>query len=192
MTFTHLDSSTFDCSDDHTHSEPSVDAVKGSGGGALAIPSYLLVENWAHTILSGPFLGLDWGKKRCGIAISDPDNRVAMPIQVCQPGGSLRQNLVRLWRVYECRAMIIGWPLHSSGQPGNLCAGILRLAERLHHDHGWPIALWDERFTTQGARAWMCDSKTVMDDHAAAYILQGGLDRWHTLTQLNHTQNPDQ
>jgi putative transcription antitermination factor YqgF len=147
-------------------------------------PQHLTLEHWAHQVESGPFLGLDWGKTRCGIALSDPDNCVAMPMTVCAPGGALRHTLVDLWNTYHCRGIILGWPLHSSGQVGGLCASILRLAQRLHDDHQWPIALWDERFTTQGARALMCDSKTVMDDHAAAFILQGGLQRWQSLRQL--------
>jgi putative Holliday junction resolvase len=163
------------------------DANKATPGvNSLVIPPHLRLESWAHTVSSGPFLGLDWGKARCGIALSDPDNCVAMPIKVCAPGGPLRHTLVELWNTYQCRAIIIGWPLHSSGDTGSLCAPIERLAQRLSQDHGWPTALWDERLTTQGARAWMCDSKTVMDDHAAAFILQGGLLRWQHLIQSPH------
>ena len=129
----------------------------------------------------GPFLGLDWGKKRTGIAISNPENTVSMPLSVVQTGGMLRTTLKTLWHTYAAQALIIGWPLHANGRQGTLCKNILRLAQRLNQDHGWPIALWDERFTTRGVNAVMVKHKSVIDDHAAALILEGALWRWHNI-----------
>jgi putative Holliday junction resolvase len=147
-----------------------------------AFPSYFHIEHLAKTVARGPFLGLDWGKSRAGIALSDPENTLSMPFSVVSSGGPLRGALLRLWSEYQVTALIIGWPMHHTGEPSTLCAPILRLAERLHQDHGWPIALWDERFTTQGVSAFLCQPKAVIDDHAAALMLQGALFRWKTLT----------
>ena len=144
-------------------------------------PPHFHIEHLAKTVFSGPFLGLDWGKVRVGIALSDPDNTLSMPLKIVQTGGPLRGALSALWNQYNAKAVIIGWPMHHTGQPSTLCAPILRLAERLHQDHGWPVALWDERFTTQGVSAFLCQPKAVIDDHAAALMLQGALFRWNTL-----------
>ena len=151
----------------------------------MAIPHHLYPIEALCSLKKGPFLGMDWGRKRVGLAISDPDNTVAMPLSVVQAGGMLRTTLNALWSTRNIQALIIGWPLHANGQTGALCTPILRLAHRLHHDHGWPIALWDERFTTRSAHAFMLESKKVIDDHAAAVILQGALLRWKKIKEAN-------
>lgn len=136
----------------------------------------------ASKIHKGPFLGMDWGKRHVGLAISDGDNKIAMPFQVVNAGAELRKALVLLWKDYNVKALIIGWPLHLNGQESALCATILRLAQRLRQDHNWPIALWDERLTSRGVASMSCDVKNIIDHHAAALILQSALDRWNFLT----------
>lgn len=148
------------------------------------------IHHLANTVKTGPFLGIDWGKSRVGIAISDPDNTLSMPLTVVPSGGPLRGALSRLWTEYAIRAIIIGWPMHHDGTPSALCPTILRLAERIHNDHGWPVTLWDERFTTQGVSAFLCQPKAVIDDHAAALMLQGALFRWKTLISPPCPHNP--
>lgn len=145
-------------------------------------PAHFHIEHLAKTVFSGPFLGLDWGKSRVGIALSDPDNSLSMPLKVVPTGGALRGALSTLWSEYDIKAIIIGWPMHQTGEASVLCAPILRLATRLHQDHGWPIALCDERFTSQGVAAFLHQPKAIIDDHAAALILQGALFRWKTLS----------
>jgi putative Holliday junction resolvase len=144
-------------------------------------PDHFHIKHLATTVHRGPFLGLDWGKSRVGIALSDPENLVSMPLTIAPTGGPLRGALVRLWQEYRPSALIIGWPMHHNGLPGDLCPAILRLAERLHQDHGWPVTLWDERFTSQGVAAFLCQPKAIIDDHAAALMLQGALSRWNAL-----------
>ena len=145
-------------------------------------PAHFHIDHLAKTVPRGPFLGLDWGKSRVGIALSDPDNTLSMPLKVVPTGGALRGALSQLWKDYAIKAIVMGWPMHHTGEPSALCAPILRLATRLHDDHGWPIALYDERFTTQGVAAFLHQPKAVIDDHAAALILQGAIFRWKTLT----------
>lgn len=144
-------------------------------------PEHFHMDHLAKTVSRGPFLGLDWGKTRVGIAVSDPDNTLSLPLSIVAPGGPLRGALLRLWEQYNPTAVILGWPMHHTGEPSALCRPILRLAERLHQDHGWTVALWDERFTTQGVSAFLCQPKAVIDDHAAALMLQGALFRWKNL-----------
>lgn len=136
-------------------------------------------------IARGPFLGMDWGRKRVGLAISNPENTVSMPLCVVQTGAMLRATLNQAWHDYAIQALIIGWPVHANGQTSPMCAPILRLAHRLHHEHNWPIALWDERFTTRGVNAVIIDKKNVVDDHAAALILEGAMTRWRNIRKAS-------
>lgn len=138
----------------------------------------------ALNIKEGPFLGLDWGKKYVGLAISDKDNGVAMPLSVVNSGGALRHCLVNLWKEYQIQALVIGWPLHFSGERSTLCSPIENLAIRLSKDHGWPITLWDERLTSQAALK-VCSSASGKryDHHAACILLQGALNRWRSIRE---------
>ena len=146
-------------------------------------PSFTL-ESLALTVSKGPFLGIDWGKTNVGIAISDPENQLALPLEVVQAGSRLRYRLSTLWDEYQVQALIIGWPLHLDGREGLLCKTIERLALRLFQDHQWPIAFFDERMTSKGVQSMLCDHKKVIDHHAAALILQGAIHRWtHLVTQ---------
>lgn len=134
------------------------------------------------TLTKGPFLGVDWGQKWTGLAISDEHGQLAMPLKVVPSGGALRHVLVALWRDHGIQALILGWPLHLDGRQGSLCPTILRLAQRLIQDHGWSVGFWDERLSSQGGCAASPFSPSTkgkrMDHHAAAFILQGALDQW--------------
>lgn len=141
----------------------------------------------ANHVNKGPFLGLDWGKKRVGISISDEENKVAMPLQIVDTGGVLRTVLENLWQAHQVKALILGWPLHMDGRESPLCAPILRLATRLHQAHQWSIGLWDERLSSLGAYS-LCSHRsrrTEIHHHAAAVILQGAIHRW---TALRHPE----
>jgi putative holliday junction resolvase len=174
-----------------------------------ALPAQWTLQALYNRLQTGPFLAMDWGKSRVGLAISDAGLQVAMPLEVVSTGGRLRYRLVELWQEYAVRALVIGWPVHACGSPGPLCPGIVRLAERLSTDHGWPVALVDERMTTQGARVAMdvaalscqgfsdaCGPRRPsrsprpaqgwtnhQDAAAASLILQTALQRWAHLGQ---------
>lgn len=135
-------------------------------------------------ISKGPILGMDWGKKNVGLAISDSCNKVAMPLEVVDPGAALRRRLISLWDERNIKALVIGWPVHLNGNESKTCAVIFRLALRLRQDHGWPICFWDERLSTRAVQTLIIDRKVVTDHHAAAIILQGALDRLNGLLML--------
>lgn len=142
------------------------------------------LENALSAIKKGPFLALDWGKRYSGLALSDPDNTVALPLCVVQTGGVLRARLADLWTAHHVQALIIGWPLNMAGHESPLCAPITRFAQRLQQDHDWSIAFWDERLSSRGVAAMTCGmhNKHSRDDHhAAALILQAAIKRWRDL-----------
>jgi putative Holliday junction resolvase len=143
------------------------------------------LEDIATHLGSGPFLGMDWGKRRVGLAISDADNQVAMPLCVVDAGGALRTTLITLWEERKIKALVMGWPLHADyGKESDLCPAISRLGHRLVDDHGWPICFWDERFSSQAVLHFPQKKGTELHHHAAAFILQGALHRWQHLRSL--------
>lgn len=153
-------------------------------------------HNTSTPIGKGPWLGLDWGKKRSGLAVSDPELRYAMPLQVVTTGPALRYALLAHWQTYAAQCLIVGWPMHQDHNPTSLAPAIMRLAQRLRQDHGWPVILWDETLSTQMAtwhhhtsppprRLTRRRARTPFaqadDAYAAANILQGALYQWHAL-----------
>jgi putative Holliday junction resolvase len=129
------------------------------------------------SVTTGPFLGLDWGKKRFGVAISDPENMLAMPLVSLEAHRGL-SDLHKLWNEYHPKALVIGWPVHMNSQRSETCDRIEKFMEKLPQE--WPVFLWDERLTTQSleALAPFGVRPDLKDAHAAAVILQSALHRW--------------
>lgn len=144
------------------------------------MPLYTLETLAAH-VKKGPFLGLDWGKKRLGIALSDPDNHVAMPL--CQLETRALGQLAQLWATHQAQALIIGWPLNMDGSEGENCQRVRLFMQRL--PTAWPMSVWDERLSTQAISHLRRPHGD--DPHAAAVILQGALDRWRNLIHQGET-----
>jgi RNase H-fold protein (predicted Holliday junction resolvase) len=116
----------------------------------------------------GPFLAVDWGKKRAGLAMSDPERRVAVPLEVCSAGPVLRHKLVEYWQHYGASAVIFGWPVDRYGRPSALTPAIERLTKRLHQDHGWPIAFADETLSS-----WAVESNQMQSEFCALSAKSG-------------------
>lgn len=135
---------------------------------------------------SGAILGIDPGSRNLGIAVSDPDRRVASPL------GRLRRRSLRVLvedlrpiiRSRSVSALIVGLPRNLSGEEGPSAQSARALAGNLARALALPVALWDERLSTAAAeRALLEDGvrrqrrSQLVDSVAAAYILQGALDR---------------
>lgn len=130
------------------------------------------------------YLGVDFGEKRIGLAVSDPDGKLAMPHSVVTVEGAHAQ-VDRVFEVArECGvdAVVVGRPLSASGQPGPAAKKVDRFAGRLS-SKAVRVVLWDERFTTHGARQALesqdmtaRDQRKVIDQVAASILLQTYLD----------------
>ena len=130
-------------------------------------------------------LGLDHGERRIGVAISDEMGLTAQPLLTIlhtNRRNDLR-SLGRLLRRYGCVAIVVGWPIHLSGDIGPRAAAAEKFADALRAEFSLPVHLWDERMSTaeahrhldavgRGAR----DRKDVIDQIAAMLILQSWLD----------------
>jgi putative pre-16S rRNA nuclease len=131
------------------------------------------------------YLGVDWGKKRVGLAISDPGGMLATPLQVLQRQ-SLEQivsEISGLCRDERVEAVVVGLPLNMDGSRGATAQEADRLAAMIAEATGLPVELWDERLSSVSAERHLIDAdmsrakrKRTIDKVAAQIILQTFLD----------------
>ncbi len=100
-------------------------------------------------------VGIDFGKARIGLALSDPGQMIATPFNVLFVDKSdapktTAQKLMKLLEPYqnEIEILVIGHPLELSGKPGPMAKAAEAFAEVLEKESSHKIALWDERLTT--------------------------------------------
>jgi putative Holliday junction resolvase len=130
-------------------------------------------------------LGLDIGNRRIGVAISDGLGLTAQPVLTLirkKPREDLR-SLARLARKYGCQEIVVGNPLHLSGEQSRQAEKTQAFAQLLAAETKLPVHLWDERLTTTEAHRVLYESgrpraehREVVDQVAAMIILQGFLD----------------
>jgi putative Holliday junction resolvase len=144
-------------------------------------------------------LGLDIGDKRIGVAVSDGLGLTAQPVFTLHrstPHNDIR-SIARLARKHHATAIVAGHPLHLSGDLSPQAKKNQRFAEELAKHTGLPLHLWDERLSSQAAHEILNTSgfgtagrKEVIDQVAAAVILQGFLDARHGANQIRQ-HDPD-
>jgi putative holliday junction resolvase len=150
------------------------------------MPVLSLVD--AITVLPprGVLIGLDLGSKTIGVAASDPDRRVAAPVEtISRKRFNLdAQRILDLAAERRAAGLVLGLPINMDGSEGPRAQSTRAFARNLARLTALPIALWDERLSTAAveraliaADASRAKRKSVIDQHAAAYILQGALDR---------------
>jgi putative Holliday junction resolvase len=134
---------------------------------------------------AGRVLGLDLGQVRIGVAVSDPDRRVAVPVGTVRTGPpeDLRA-IAALAREHQVTRIVVGLPLSMSGSRGAAAARAETFADVLREALALPVALQDERLSTVEAERGLAASgvrgparRRVVDRSAAAVILQAYLDR---------------
>ena len=148
----------------------------------------VLTLNEAAALLPerGALIGLDLGTKTIGVATSDPDRRVAAPVETI----ARKRFALDVRRILELAAerraagLVLGLPINMDGSEGPRAQSTRAFARSLAKLTELPIALWDERLSTAAVeRALIATDmsrdrrKAVIDQQAAAYILQGALDR---------------
>lgn len=128
-------------------------------------------------------LGIDHGKRRVGVALSDDSGKLALPLEVV-PGKdrhALLTRIVELTAVHEVSCVVVGHPLTLQGDSGPQARQAEDFAQRLRHKLDLEVVLWDERMTSiQVDRARPDGSKGAKDGTrdmmAAVLILQTYLD----------------
>jgi len=130
-------------------------------------------------------LGIDYGEKRIGLAVSDPSNMVARSLKV------LKSNAARSW-VKELKLIIdenriekivVGLPVNMNGSLGEKGREVLAFVEVLKKELKLPVVTWDERLTTVSAEKLLRQTKLsrekrkdILDKLSASIILQSYLD----------------
>jgi putative Holliday junction resolvase len=145
-----------------------------------------LIEAAEFLSKRGALIGLDLGSKTIGVAASDPDRRVAAPVETI---ARKRFNL-DAGRILELAAerratgFVLGLPINMDGSEGPRAQSTRAFARNLAQLTELPIGLWDERLSTAAVERALIEAdasrarrKAVIDQHAATYILQGALDR---------------
>lgn len=128
------------------------------------------------------FLGIDYGTKRVGLAISDDLGLTATPLEVV-PRGELEAALRRIDEDYALESVIVGLPTALGGHEGESAEGARELGAKIGRLLGVEVEYVDERFTSRMAESALLEAgmrrrkrKETVDKVAAAIILQAFLD----------------
>ena len=133
-------------------------------------------------------LGLDFGSKTVGVAVSDELMLTAQGLEIVrrQSPNKLRQTLARIEQIvteYQVERIVLGYPKNMNNTEGDRVEKTKEFKEMLERRTGLLVTLWDERLTTVAAEKVLMESgvrrenrKAVIDKVAACLILQGYLD----------------
>ncbi|MES2833862.1 MAG: Holliday junction resolvase RuvX [Pseudomonadota bacterium] len=134
-----------------------------------------------------PWLGLDLGEKTIGVAASDATRMIASPLELVRKTKFTEdaQAVLKLMRGRNASALIIGLPLNMDGTEGPRAQSCRAFARNLDRIQPVNVAFWDERLSTSAVERFLIDELDltrkrragVVDRTAAAWILQGALDR---------------
>ena len=133
-------------------------------------------------------MGLDYGSKTIGVAVSDPMGLTAQGLEIIrrEEENKLRKSLRRieeLVKEYQVEEIVLGFPKNMNNTIGERAQKSLQLKETLERRLGLPVIVWDERLTTVEADRTLIEAgvrrenrKKYVDMIAAVFILQGYLD----------------
>ena len=142
-------------------------------------------------------IGIDLGSKTIGLAISDVERRLASPLKTLQRGAFAKdaQSLTAIFSEFDIAGIVLGLPLDLYGRDNPRAQSTRAFARNLSTRTSLPIVLWDERFSTAVVTRSLIENDVsrarraqIVDKMAAAYILQGALDR---LSALKRPQTGD-
>ena len=133
-------------------------------------------------------LGLDYGSKTVGVAVSDPLGFTAQGVEIIRrkSENKMRQTLARIEELiaqYQVEEIVLGLPKNMNNTLGDRAEKSLELKETLERRTGLPVVMWDERLTTVSANRVLMETgvrrenrKEHVDEIAAVFILQGYLE----------------
>jgi putative holliday junction resolvase len=132
------------------------------------------------------WLGIDYGKKRIGLAISDPGETISSPIATLEATGTVSDDVRQILKwanQNEITAIVVGLPLNMDGSAGRQAEITERFAGQLRTTGTLPVELWDERLSSFQADEYLnlaeiapAKRKKMRDALAAHVILQSFLD----------------
>ena len=134
----------------------------------------------------GPLIGIDLGEKTIGLAVSDVRRRIASPLEALRRRkfAADAEALRGIAAARGARGFVMGLPLNMDGSQGARAQASRAYGRRLARTLALPVAFWDERLSTAAVQRPLIAADAsrrrraaVVDKMAAAYILQGALDR---------------
>ena len=141
-------------------------------------------------------LGLDYGSKTVGVAVSDPLGLTAQGVEIIRrkSENKLRQTLARIEELaaqYQVEKIVLGFPKNMNNTLGDRAEKSLELRQTLERRTGLDVVMWDERLTTVSANRVLMETgvrrekrKEHVDEIAAIFILQGYLDYLHNTSKM--------
>ena len=154
------------------------------------MPAGPLLEFAPHLPARGALIGLDLGTKTIGVAVSDPDRRLATGVETVARKAFTTdaQRLLALAAERSVAGFVLGLPINMDGSEGPRAQSTRAFARNFAKLTALPIMFWDERLSTAAVERELIAADVsrakraaVIDEHAAIFILQGALDR---LTRL--------
>ncbi|WP_018390671.1 Holliday junction resolvase RuvX [Ancylobacter sp. FA202] len=152
----------------------------------MAAPILTVTDAAPLLPLRGGLIGLDLGTKTIGVASSDPDRRLAAPVETIARK-QFTPDAARILALGTARGavgIVLGLPVNMDGSEGPRAQSSRAFARNLARLTELPIILWDERLSTAAVERDMiamdmsrARRAEVVDQQAAAFILQGALDR---------------
>ncbi len=149
------------------------------------------LEDLAEILRPGSrLIGLDLGTKTIGIAVSDVMRTVATPVETLKRNKFTldAEHLIALANQEQAAAFVLGLPINMDGSEGPRAQSTRAFARNLSQKTDIPILFWDERLSTSAVTRTLLEADSsrakraeVVDKMAAAYILQGALDRLNNL-----------
>jgi putative pre-16S rRNA nuclease len=148
------------------------------------------IEELAASVPAGALMGLDLGTRTIGVAISDVGRRIASPLMVIRRTKFTADAAELATQIANHRpvALVVGLPINMDGSEGRRAQATRAFARNFAAVSDLPIAFWDERLSTAAVTRTLLEADAsrkrrgeVVDKMAAAYILQGALDRMANL-----------
>lgn len=151
-----------------------------------------LIEAAAQWPARGALIGLDLGTKTIGVAVSDPDRRLATGVETIRRSAFTAdaKRLMLLCGQRRACGLVLGLPINMNGSEGPRAQSTRAFARSLARLTELPIGLWDERLSTSAVERELIANDVsrarragIIDEHAAIFILQGALDRLAVLNR---------
>ena len=149
-------------------------------------------------------LGLDYGSKTVGVAVSDPLGLTALGVEIIRrkSENKMRQTQARieeLIREYQVEKIVLGLPKNMNNTLGDRAEKSLELKKTLERRTGLAVVMWDERLTTVSANRVLMETgvrrekrKDYVDEIAAIFILQNYLDYMYHTEKQNPAEEKEQ
>jgi putative Holliday junction resolvase len=140
-----------------------------------------IIKHIEELPVRGRLLGVDHGRRRIGLAITDAERKLAQPLETlnAQRAQSAFQRLKTLVQSHHIKALIIGYPLEMDGREGPRCQSVRAFVRNIESMVDVPILYWDERLSSAAAKDYLQEAGlsneqriSRIDQAAAAVILE--------------------